>query len=120
LGLMRNASQKNPQLADIRFRVAAHWGPVLLTPTDSADDSHGHRLVGDSLYWASTLARRSEAFRLLASQALISALPPEYGLEWEAGAAVPDLNGDNQPGYWLTTLPEKSQALIDRQILRIA
>ncbi len=119
LGLMQYARQKNPHLAAISFRAAAHWGPVLLAPLEQGDESH-YSLIGDTLYWASHLARRSEEYRLLASQTLLGELPPEYGLEWEEGPMVADLQGNQQANFWLTALPENSRTLIDRQILHIA
>ncbi|WP_028295006.1 adenylate/guanylate cyclase domain-containing protein [Oceanobacter kriegii] len=124
LGLLQNAQSRNPLMASVSFRIAAHWGPVLLAPMqqhdeDNATDSVHYSLIGDTLYWASHLARRSEDNRLLASQVLISELPPEYGVEWDEGPLVKNLQGSQQSNFWLKDLPETSRTLIERQIRHI-
>jgi adenylate cyclase len=117
LGLIQHARRK--QLAPINLRCAAHWGPVLLAPV-SQDNNTQYNLIGDTLYWASHLARSSEEDRVLVSQTLITELPVEIGMEWDEGPLVADLQGNSQTNFWLRTLPEKSRTLIERQIHHIA
>ncbi|WP_221800791.1 adenylate/guanylate cyclase domain-containing protein [Oceanobacter mangrovi] len=118
LGLLQQSQKRKPALASVGFRIAAHWGPVLLAPIEQDEDTH-YSLIGDTIYWASHLAGSSEEGRLLASQILISELPPEYGLSWEEGPLVSDLQGNEQSSFWLQGLPETSRTLIERQIKHI-
>lgn len=119
IGLIQSARRKNPALARVSLRCAAHWGPILLAPVSQDQNTH-YSLIGDTLFWASHLARRSEETRVLVSQSLISELPVEIGLEWDEGPLVGDLQGNEQTNFWLRSLPEKSRTLIERQIHHIA
>lgn len=121
INLVRNAQQQSASsLTQVSFRCAAHWGPILLTPIQNEDDSGiQYSLIGDSLYWTSHLARRSEEFAILVSQTLIQELPEDTDLQWLDGPETQDLQGNSQANFWLSALPETSQTLIERQAQRI-
>ena len=118
LGLIRNC-RPEPQTPCIRFRLAAHWGPVLLAPL-SADKSTTHcDLIGDTLHWAAHLAHHSQNQELLVSATLHAEIQPQEDLHWQDGPDLTDLHGRPQQNYWLQQLPEKQQSLISRQIRHI-
>lgn len=102
----------------VSFRLAAHWGNVLLAPI-AQEDRTECSLIGDTVHWAYHLASNSEDQRLLASQELINQLMDHDDIRWDEGPLVSDLHGREQNSYWLNTLPEKNRSLIQRQIKHI-
>ena len=118
LGLVAYLHSSDQQRLPVEFRVAAHWGNVLLAPI-THDEHTECNLIGDTVHWASHLAGNGEEHRLLVSQQLLDQLPEETGISWEEGPIVSDLHGREQASYWLSRLPEKNQLLIQRQIKHI-
>ena len=118
LGLAAHQREHDSRVLPVEFRVAAHWGNVLLAPI-THDDKTECSLIGDTVHWASHLAGSSEEQRLLVSQELVDQLPLDNEIEWQEGPVVSDLHGREQNTYWLTHLPEKNQSLISRQIKHI-
>ncbi|MBM95756.1 MAG: hypothetical protein CMI09_07910 [Oceanospirillaceae bacterium] len=124
LGLLRYLRIKGKEPQGFEFRCAAHKGPVLIAPIDESEEDsetpHLHyNLIGDSLYWASHLARHGDDNHLLASEALVSGLP-EHSIGWRQGPDFQNLQGNPQGTFWLQSLPETTISLINRQIHRIA
>ncbi len=128
LGLLRYLRIKGREPADFEFRCAAHRGPVLVAPihtsesegeTSEEPECTQYNLIGDSLYWASHLARHGDDDHLLASESLVSQLPDEQ-VKWRTGPDIPNFQGDPQSSFWLKSMPEDTLALINRQIYRIA
>lgn len=117
LGLIRNC-QPEPQTPCIRFRLAAHWGPVLLAPLDDGSAMHCD-LLGDTLHWAAHLAHHSGEQQLLVSQTLQQCIAGEQEVQWQTGPVITDLHGREQHHVWLQQLPAKQQSLINRQIRHI-
>ena len=124
LGLLRYQRTRGKESLGFEFRCAAHKGPVLVAPIDESDDDsdtpHLHyNLIGDSLYWASHLARHGDDNHLLASEELVSGLP-EHSIGWRQGPDFQNLQGNPQGSFWLQSLPQNTISLINRQIHRIA
>ncbi|WP_430460189.1 adenylate/guanylate cyclase domain-containing protein [Thalassolituus sp. LLYu03] len=118
LGLVSHLQEHDSKLTPVEFRIAAHWGNVLLAPI-THDEKTECSLIGDTVHWASHLAGSSEENRLLVSQELVDHLPGDNAIQWEEGPVVSDLHGREQTSYWLTQLPEKNHSLIQRQIKHI-
>lgn len=118
LGLITHLRDHDSKTLPVEFRVAAHWGPVLMAPL-SDDEQIQCSLIGDTVHWASHLATSGEERRLLVSQELLSHIPQDAGIAWEEGPMVSDLHGREQASYWLNSLAEKNQLLIQRQIKHI-
>lgn len=118
LGLIAHQHEHEHKHLSVEFRLAAHWGNVLLAPITHEEKTECS-LIGDTVHWASNLAANSEEQRLLVSQDLIDHLPEDNAISWEEGPLVSDLHGREQSSYWLTRLPEKNQSLIQRQIKHI-
>lgn len=123
LGLLRFLRGKGKGPKGFEFRCAAHRGPVLIAPieesTAESEQAHLHyNLIGDSLYWASHLARHGDE-HLLASEELVSGLP-EHSIGWRQGPDFQNLQGNPQGSFWLESLPKATISLINRQIHRIA
>ncbi len=123
LGLLRFLRGKGKGPKGFEFRCAAHRGPVLVAPieesTAESEQAHLHyNLIGDSLYWASHLARHGDE-HLLASEELVSGLP-EHSIGWRQGPDFQNLQGNPQGSFWLESLPKATISLINRQIHRIA
>ena len=123
LGLLRYLRIKGKEPQGFEFRCAAHQGPVLVAPIEETEDdvdAHIHyNLIGDSLYWASHLARHGDDNHLLVSEELVNGLP-EHSIGWRHGPDFLNLQGKPQGSYWLQSLPETTISLINRQIHRIA
>lgn len=113
LGL-NSISQPNP----LKVRLAAHWGPVLMT---SGLDEHGIQssLVGDSLHWAARLARHNDSGHVVASAPLKACLDPSLTIHWQAGPCIDDWHGIQQRSFQLDALSDKTEALIQRQMKHI-
>lgn len=118
LGLISHLRDHDNKTLPIEFRVAAHWGPVLMAPLTD-DEQIQCSLIGDTVHWASHLATSGEERRLLVSQELLAHIPQDAGIVWEEGPMVSDLHGREQASYWLNSLAEKNQSLIKRQIKHI-
>lgn len=123
LGLLRYLRTKGKEPQGFEFRCAAHRGPVLVAPIheneEETDTPHvNYNLIGDSLYWASHLARHGDE-HVLASEELVSNLPA-HSIGWRPGPNFQSLQGNPQSSFWLDSLPEATITLINRQILRIA
>jgi len=118
LGLVDHLREHDSKLLPLEFRIAAHFGPVLLAPISDGQQIQGN-LIGDTLHWASQLAQSSEERRLLVSQGIIDQIDNHDGIHWLNGPEVTDLHGNQQLSYWLDELPEKNQLLIQRQIKHI-
>lgn len=103
----------------VDFRLACHWGDVLLAPITNTNMPSHHQLISDTLHWASHLAHNSEDLRLLISQTLHEQVKHNNKVSWEEGSDVSDLHGHSQVTWWLQSLEEKQQSLIQRQIRHI-
>lgn len=118
LGIIEH-KRKEAGAALVEFRLACHWGNVLLAPMLNTQAGNHHELVSDTLHWASHLAHNSEDLRLLISQALYEQVKQSDQASWQQGAEVSDLHGQSQATWWLAALEEKQQSLIKRQIRHI-
>lgn len=109
---------KRDQHHALRFRLAAHWGPILLT---TGQDDHGLQssLVGDSLHWAARLAAHNDSEHVVASAPLKACLDPGLTIHWQAGPCIDDWHGIQQRSFQLSALSDKTEALIQRQIKHI-
>jgi len=117
-GLVRHLQENDQTLLPVEFRMAAHWGNVLLAPVTQENYTECS-LIGDTVHWASHLADNGEELRLLASQSLLDHLPSGDDIHWQEGPLISDLYGGEQACYWLQELPEKNHQLIQRQIRHI-
>lgn len=118
LGLIAHIRESDSKILPLEFKIAAHHGPVLLAPV--GDDSHIQgSLIGDTIHWSAQLAQSGEEDRLLVSQQLLNHIENSDEIDWQSGPLVNDLHGKEEPSYWLNTLPEKNQSLIQRQIKHI-
>lgn len=118
LGLINYVREHDSKLLPLEFRIAAHYGSVLLAPI--GDDQHLQgNLVGDTIHWTSHLAQHGEERRLLVSQAIIDQIPADNDIEWKNGPQIADLQTREVQSYWLAELPQKNQLLIQRQIKHI-
>ncbi len=117
-GLVNHLRNHNADILPLEFNIAAHWGPVLMAPLQD-NVSTQYSLIGDTIHWAYHLANHSEERRVMVSQTLIEQMDNGHDIIWQSGPEVKDLHGDTQPCYWLDTLPEKTEALIQRQIQHI-
>lgn len=115
LGLIRHVRDNDPSSEAVQFRMAAHWGPVLLSSTN-ANNPNQYDLIGDTLHWSAHLASHNERAQLLVSQALHEHLPEMNNLTWKNGPLISDLHGQEQASFWLEQLSDKQQLLIQRQI----
>ncbi|UTW47568.1 adenylate/guanylate cyclase domain-containing protein [Bacterioplanoides sp. SCSIO 12839] len=118
LGLVDYIRENNHQLLPLEFRIAAHYGPILLAPIGEEQNIQGN-LIGDTIHWAARLAQSGEERRLLVSQSMLDKVKDIPDLQWQEGHEVADLHGCTQYSYWLDKLPEKNQSLIKRQIKHI-
>ena len=118
LGLVSHLRDHDHKLLPLEFRIAAHFGSVLLTPIGEEQQLQGS-LVGDTIHWASHLAQHGEERRLLASQSILDEIAQHNDIDWSSGPDISDLHGKEVPSYWLNQLPEKNQSLIQRQIKHI-
>lgn len=118
LGLVDHIRENNRHLLPLEFRIAAHYGPVLLAPIGEDQPIQGN-LIGDTIHWAAHLAQSSEERRLLVSQAMLDQVQEVDDIQWLEGHEVADLHGNLQLSHWLDKLPEKNQSLIQRQIKHI-
>ncbi|MBS51772.1 MAG: hypothetical protein CMI03_03360 [Oceanospirillaceae bacterium] len=117
-GLVTHLRETDTQLLPVEFRMAAHWGNVLLAPV-THDEHTECNMIGDTVHWASHLADNGEELRLLASQTLLDHLPEADEIKWQEGPLISDLHGGEQACYWLQELSEKNHQLIQRQIRHI-
>ncbi len=117
-GLVTHLRETDSNMLPVEFRMAAHWGNVLLAPV-TQDDRTECNMIGDTVHWASHLADNGEELRLLASQTLLDHLPGNDDIQWQEGPLISDLHGGEQACYWLQELPEKNHQLIQRQIRHI-
>lgn len=115
LGLIDQAAPEHP----IEFRLAAHWGDILLAPITETKSGR-YDLIGDTLHWAAHLASHSNAQQLLVSQALHQHIAQQEQFTWQQGPEVSDLFGQQQQCRWLEKLADKQHALISRQIQHIS
>ena len=121
-GLVNELRRTDPNLQPLDFKLAAHWGPVLIAPlsmTTGEQDNIQFNLIGDTLHWAAQLAQNSDQQQLLVSQTLIEQLEESGTILWREGPLLPDLNGSEQSTYWLDSLPDTAELLIDRQVKHI-
>jgi len=112
-------SLDDPSLQVLSFKMAAHWGPVLIAPMASGESQKQMHVIGDTLHWAAHLAHHSQEGELLVSTKLIEQLE-ETQIEWKTGPELTDLDKSPQATHWLKALPTKADALIDRQVKHIA
>ena len=117
-GLVNHLREHSSAMLPLEFNIAAHWGPVLMAPIQD-NVSTQYSLIGDTIHWAYHLANHSEERRVMVSQTLIEQMENGHDIIWQKGPEVKDLHGEIQPCYWLDTLPEKTEALIKRQIQHI-
>lgn len=118
LGIIEQQHQQtDAQFVD--FRLACHWGDVLL-PTAASEGSQSHyELTSDSVQLAARLAHASEHSRLLISQALYEQISDNKQASWLQGNELSDLYGHNQATWRLEQLEQKQKSLIERQIKHI-
>lgn len=117
LGIIKHKREQNDS-AFIDFRLACHWGDVLLTPqTNTAGQQ---QFFGDNLHWGSLLASNSDGSRLLISQSLFDKIGDNKQADWLPGNPITGLFGQPEDTWWLSSLEQKQQALIQRQIRHIA
>mgnify|MGYP000856081271 CR=1 FL=1 len=115
-GLVSQVHEHDHSIYPLEFRIAVHWGPVLMTPLQGEGQLHGN-LIGDTLHWAAQLASSAEERGVLASCELVKHLDDD--IDWREGPMISDLHGREQCSYWLQQLPEKTRSLIQRQIKHI-
>ena len=125
-GLVNELRRTDPHLQPLDFKLAAHWGPILIAPLSmtSNEPADGEQqvqfnLIGDTLHWAAQLAQNSDQQQLLVSQVLIEQIEDAGTVLWREGPVVPDLNGREQSAYWLDALPDTAELLIERQVKHI-
>lgn len=102
----------------LTFRIAAHWGPVLMTATHDEQELQSN-LIGDSLHWAARLAAHNDSGDIVASAPLKACLDPSLTIHWQTGPCIDDWHGIQQRSFRLTALSDKTEALIQRQIKHI-
>jgi len=116
--LVNHLHENGTGILPLEFRIAAHWGPVLMAPMQDGVSTQ-YSLIGDAVHWAYHLASQSEERRILASQTLIEMLEDGHDIVWNEGPSIKDLHGGHQTSYWLAQLPEKTESLIQRQMKHI-
>ncbi|ASP38878.1 hypothetical protein CHH28_09365 [Bacterioplanes sanyensis] len=115
-GLVNQVREHDSHIYPLEFRIAVHWGPVLMTPLQGETQLSGN-LIGDTLHWAAQLAACGEERGVLASCELVQHLDSD--IDWREGPILSDLHGREQCSYWLQQLPAKTRSLIERQIKHI-
>lgn len=118
-GLVNELRRTDQNIMPLDFRLAAHWGPVLIAPVGEPQHMQ-FNLIGDTAHWTARLARRSKDQQVLVSQALIDNMSGADSIFWQEGPLVQDLNGTEHGTYWLDSLPETAELLLDRQVKHIA
>jgi class 3 adenylate cyclase/uncharacterized membrane protein affecting hemolysin expression len=134
LGLVDELQKKDTLLQRLSFKLAAHSGPVLITPTVikqpsqlalsinpelSSNKSTVLTMSGDTVHWTSQLVLSSKEKKLLVSQNLADQLDSSERIQWQSGPEVLDLNTNKHETHWLTALPDTAQKLIARQVKHI-
>lgn len=117
-GLVNHLRESKSSLLPLEFNIAAHWGPVLMAPIQDSVSTQ-YSLIGDTIHWAYHLANHSEERRVLVSQTIIEKIDKDNGIHWKNGPEIKDLHGHSQKSFWMTSLPEKNESLIQRQIQHI-
>lgn len=118
LGLVEQLQSNDKDLHTLDFKLAAHWGPILMAPK-SMQKNLAFNLMGDTVHWTAQLAQKSQSLQLLVSQDLVEQLTDAYTLSWQDGLSINDLNAEEQPTRWLESLPDNAEKLIDRQVKHI-
>lgn len=128
LGLVEKLRGKDALLQSLSFKLAAHWGPILLAPDIikptnntsselSSDDTV--TMAGDTVHWTAYLAHSSNDNKLLVSQDLLDHINSAEEIQWKIGPQVLDLNAGKQKTHWLNALPATAKKLISRQVQQI-
>lgn len=146
LGLIDELQKTDILLQRLSFKLAAHCGPVLITPTiikppsqlallsslepswseepspnkePALEDSTVLTMTGDTVHWTAQLAQSSKENNILVSQNLADQLDSSERIQWQSGPEVLDLNTQKHETHWLGALPDTAQKLIARQVKHI-
>ncbi|MDF1763482.1 MAG: adenylate/guanylate cyclase domain-containing protein, partial [Oleibacter sp.] len=117
-GLVEHMRNHQTDLLPLEFNIAAHFGPVLMAPMQD-ELSTQYSIIGDTVHWASNLASHSEERRIVVSQVMVENMEHGHDVIWREGPTVKDLHGGEQRTYWLDSLPENNERLVQRQIQHI-
>jgi class 3 adenylate cyclase len=118
LGLVEALQRNDNQLQQLKFKISAHWGPVLIAPL-KMNQQIQFSLIGDTVHWTAQLAMQSKEMQILVSQDLIDQLNDPQQILWQPGPSLMDLNASKHDTRWLKALPDNAEKLIDRQVKHI-
>jgi len=118
IGLVQELQRTDQQLQQLKFKLSAHWGPVLVAPLEMNQQMQ-FNLIGDTVHWTAQLAQQSKEMQLLVSQDLVNQLTDAEQILWQPGPSLMDLNANEHDTRWLDALPDTAEKLIDRQVKHI-
>ncbi len=118
MGLVQELQRTDQQLQQLKFKLSAHWGPVLIAPLEMNQQLE-FNLIGDTVHWTAQLASQSKEMQLLVSQDLVEQLSDAEQILWQPGPSLMDLNACEHHSVWLDALPDTAEKLIDRQVKHI-
>jgi class 3 adenylate cyclase/uncharacterized membrane protein affecting hemolysin expression len=118
LGLVQELQRNDRELQQLKFKLSAHWGPVLIAPLEMNQQLQ-FSLIGDTVHWTAQLAMQSKEMQLLVSQDLVDQLSDAEQILWQPGPSLMDLNACEHDTRWLDALPDTAEKLIDRQVKHI-
>ena len=118
IGLVQELQRSDQHLQQLTFKLAAHWGPVLIAPLEMNQQLQ-FNLIGDTVHWTAQLAQQSKEMQLLVSQDLVDQLTDAEQILWQPGPSLMDLNACEHESRWLDALPDTAEKLIDRQVKHI-
>lgn len=140
LGLVDELQKKDILLQRLSFKLAAHCGPILITPTTitqpnklalhsssepswnkepSSEECTVLTMTGDTVHWTAQLAQSSKENKILVSQNLADQLDSSERIKWQSGPEVLDLDTHKHETHWLGALSDTAQKLIARQVKHI-
>ena len=119
VGLTQYLREHNPELPQIEFNIAAHYGSVLMAPLQDNQQGPQCNLIGDTVHWAAQLSQHAVEHRILVSHEVIAHIDAKLPFRWSEGPLVTDLHGRQQAAFWLDSLPASTNTLIQRQIKHI-
>lgn len=118
MGLVQELQRTDQHLQHLKFKLSAHWGPVLIAPLEMSQHLE-FNIIGDTVHWAAQLAGQSKEMELLVSQDLIDQLADAEQILWQPGPSLMDLMANEHATRWLDALPNTAEKLIDRQVKHI-
>ncbi len=118
MGLVQELQRTDQQLQQLKFKLSAHWGPVLVAPLEMNQQMQ-FNLIGDTVHWTAQLAQQSKEMQLLVSQDLVNQLSDAEKILWQPGPSLMDLHASEHETRWLDALPDTAEKLIDRQVKHI-